>query len=207
MIFLRVRLAAAEAVAAAHVVIEAGALLPDIAREPARAGRQAEGGADRVDGGAGLAARAEGPEVARAVVRRFVGKREARVGAVGETDKGVALIVLEQNVVVRLMLLDEGVFEDQRLELAGDKDGVEMVDLRDHAAGLFIVARAKLEILADTVFQLFCLADIDNLALCVFHKVHARRQRQRHCLFPQFMNVHGIHLDSLNFPINLKTAA
>ena len=192
LIFLRVRLAAAEAVAAAHVMVEAGALLPDIAREPARAGRQAEGGADRVDGGAGLAARAEGPEVARAVVRRFVGKREARIGPAGETDKGVALIVLEQNIVVRLMLLDEGVFEDQRLELAGDKDGVEMVDLRDHAAGLFIVARAELEILADTVFELFRLADVDDLARCVHHQINARGERQVVGLFEQLLLGHAL---------------
>ena len=174
----RVRLAAAEAVAAAHVVVETGALLADVAREGARAGGQAEGRADRVHGGAGLAARPEGAEVARAVVRRFVGEREARVLPRRKADEGVALIVLEQNVVARLVLLDEGVFEDQRLELARNEDGVEPVDLRDHAAGLFVVARAELEILADAVFELLRLADVDDLTARVHHQIDAGGERK-----------------------------
>jgi hypothetical protein len=95
--------------------------------------------------------------------------------------------------------LDEGVFQDQRLKLAGDEDRVEMIHLGHHGPGLFRVGGGVLKILADAVFQLFRLAHIDHPAGLVHHQIDARRQRQgvgllaqllaRHLLFPSFYGV------------------
>ena len=67
-----------------------------------------------------------------------------------------------------------------------------MVDLRDHAAGLIIVARAKLEKLADTVVEIFRLADEDDLARCVHHQINARSKRQVVGLFKQLLLGHAL---------------
>ncbi len=93
-ILLLVRRAAAEGVAAPHVVVEAGALLADVAREGAAAGRQAEGSADGVDRRARLAPSAEGAEVERIVVRGPADHRKARIALRAEAHKGIALVIL-----------------------------------------------------------------------------------------------------------------
>ena len=169
-----VRHAAAEPVAAAHVVVEAGALPADVAGEFPRAGRQAEGRADRVDRRARFVAPAEGAEIARAVGRRAVDERKPRVRPPAQAHEGIALVVLEQDVVVRHVLLDERVFQDQRLELTGDEDRVEMVHLRDHAPRLLVVGGVIfLEILADAVLELLRLAHVDDLSGPVHHQIDA----------------------------------
>ena len=107
LIFFLLRLAAAPPVAPVHVVIEARALLSDVTREYTRTGGQPERLAHRVDRCARLAPSAERTEVACAVVRRSADHREARIRSRGKAHKGIPLVILEQDVVVRLMLLDE----------------------------------------------------------------------------------------------------
>ena len=67
-VVLRGAVAQAPARAASHVVVEAGALFADVAREPARAVRQQQRFGEGVDDVARLAAPAEGAEIARPVL-------------------------------------------------------------------------------------------------------------------------------------------
>ena len=117
-IFLLVRRAAAKPVAASHVMVEAGTLLADVARKGAAARRQPEGRADRVDRRACFAPPAERPKVERVVVRGFRDHCKARIMPRAEAHKGIALVIFQEDVVARHVLLDERVFQDQRLKLA-----------------------------------------------------------------------------------------
>ena len=151
-----------------------------------------QGAAHRLDGQPGLPPAAEGAEIFRAVVRRFSHQGEAGVGRAGiQPHKGIALVVLQQDVVPGHVALDERVFQDQGLELRGDENGVEMVHLGHHGPGLFVVGGGVLEILADAVFQLFGLAHIDHLTGFVHHQIDPRGQRQIVGLLPQLILGHG----------------
>jgi len=93
-VLVLIRRAAAERVAAPHVMVEAGALLPDVARELAAARRQAECRADRVDGRARLVSSAKRAKVERVVVRRLADHRKTRIVLRAEAHKGIALVIL-----------------------------------------------------------------------------------------------------------------
>ena len=167
--------------AGAHVVVEAGPLLPDVAREFAGAVRQQQGLRDRGDDVAGLAPAAEGAEVARPVLPRAALDRERGVLLPHvKADEGIALVVLEEDVVVGLVPLDEGVFEHEGLKLAPRDDDVEVPHLVHHGGDLRQVL--AVEIARDAVFELLGLADVDDLIVLVKHDVHARQQRQAVCL-------------------------
>ena len=194
----------APARAASHVVIEAGALPADIPREFARAVGQQQRLGDGVDDVPRLAAAAEGAEVARAVLPRAA--RNAHGGVLLpqiHPDEGIALVVLEEDVVVRLVALDERVFQHQRLELARRDDDVEVRNLFHHGRHLGQVL--PVEIAADPVFQFFGLADVDDLAVRVQHDIHAGQQRQPGGLILQLRKI-ALH-DPRSFPFRKYTTA
>ena len=183
---------AAEAVAAANVVIQAGPLPADIPGKLAGADGQAQGAAHRLDGQAGLTPSAEGTEVFRAVVSGLSHQGEAGIGRVSvQPHKGIALVVLQQDVVPGHVALDERVLQDQGLELRGHENGIEMIHLGHHGPGLFIVGGSILEILADAVFQLFGLAHINHLAGFVHHQIDPRGKGQIVGLLPQLVLGHS----------------
>ena len=181
----------AEAVAFSDVVVEAGPLLADVPGELAVAGGQLQGGAHRLQGRPGLVASAEGAEVPGTVLLRLVHQREPGIGRFFvEPHEGIALVVLQKNIVPGLVPLDQGVLQDQCLELRAHHDGVEVIHLGHHHPGLFVVAAAGLEVLADAVFQLFRLAHIDDQSRLVHHDVHARGQGQAVRLLQQLLFRH-----------------
>ena len=71
-----------------------------------------------------------GAEVARAVLRHAVRQEDARVLLLHrDLDVGIALVVLEADVVMRAVLLDEVALEDQRLDLGVRHDNLEVRDM------------------------------------------------------------------------------
>ena len=71
-----------------------------------------------------------GAEVARAVLRHAVRQEDARVLLLHrDLDVGIALVVLEADVVMRAVLLDEVALEDQRLDLGVRHDDLEVRDM------------------------------------------------------------------------------
>ena len=180
------------ACAGAHVVIQARAGTPDIARETARARRQAQRFADGIDDLRRHAPSAVGAEVFRTVLLRAVDERKRRVRLRHiQTHKGITLVVLEQNVVFGLVQLDERVFEHERLKLGLHDNDIEIRNVRDHGRHLRQVLAAK--IARDAVFERFCLADVDDLAVLVEHDVHARQQREHIGLFAQLFGSEFFH--------------
>ena len=194
IVLLRRHLRAAEPVAPAHVEVQAGPLRPDVPGEFAIAGGQPQGGQHRVQGLPGLEPAAEGAEVPGGVLGHLVHQGEAGIRLPGQADKGVALVVLQQDVVAGHVPLDEGVLQHQGLELAGDEDGVKVVHLGHHVPGLGGVGGAVLKILAHPVFQLLGLAHVDDLAGLVHHQIDAGGQGQVIGLLPQLFPCHAPHL-------------
>ena len=75
-----------------------------------------------------------------------------------------------------LVALDEGVFQHQRFKLAARDDDVKIRHLLHH--GRHLGQMLAVEIAGDAVFELFGLADIDDLIVFIEHDVHAGQQRQ-----------------------------
>ena len=96
----------------------------------------------------------------------------------GEADVRVALVVAEEDVVPRLLGLDEVVLEQQRLAFRARHRRLDARDLRKHDGDPGFV-RSLLEIARHALLEIARLADIERLARRVEHPVDARTMRQR----------------------------
>ena len=182
--------------AGAHVVVQAGPVLADVPGEFAVAVRQQQGRADGVDDLPGLAPAAEGAVVFGAVLGGPAGDAHHGVGLpLIHAHEGIALVVLQQDVVVGPVPLDEGVFQHQSLKLTPRHDHVEVRHLFHHGGHLGRMLPVK--IAADPVFELFGLAHIDDLAPGVQHDIDPGQQGQMIGFFPQFFQ-HGASILRLN---------
>ncbi|MPM28966.1 hypothetical protein SDC9_75504 [bioreactor metagenome] len=182
----------APSVAPAHVIVQTRPPHADILRKFPAAGGQLQRGAYRVQRLTRLKSAPEGAEIPRRVGGYAVDHGKPGIRLLGQPHKGIALVVLQQNVVLRHVPLDEGVFQHQRFPLAGDKDRVKPVHLGDHFPGLHRVGRAVLKILADAVFQFFRLAHVNDLAGFVHHQIDAGLQGQIPGLFSQLVFCHEL---------------
>ena len=170
-VFLPRHTGATETVAASHVVVETGALFADIAGELLAAGRELQRLRHRIQRRIGIVPPTEGAEIAGAVIADLIDKRKAWIFPAAEPHKGIALVILQQDIIAGLMALDEGVFQHQRLKLTGDHDGVKLAHLLHHEAGLEGVGSILAEILTHTILQFFRLAHIDHRAALVHHQI------------------------------------
>ena len=73
------------------------------------------------------------PEVGRAILAQPPGHIHARIPLGGELDVRISFVVAQQNVVARLPLLDQVVFERQRFLLVIDLDEIDARALRRSA--------------------------------------------------------------------------
>ena len=127
------------------------------------------------------------------VRQRAGGRRRRRVffmPRARQLEIGVAFIVAEKNVVFGRELLDQVVFQNQRLGLGAHHRRLQPCNLADHVAN----ARAAvvlLKIAGHALFQIARLAHIKHLALFVKVAVHPRQRRQRGHLGQQLRRVGG----------------
>ena len=122
-------------------------------------------------------------EVLGAVQNDGAGAKRLREPFVGEADHRVRLAVLEVDVVARLAVLDEGVLQQQRLELAARHDHLEVGHLARQHFGLDVAAgaRAALKVGRHSGAQILRLAHVQHGAAAVLEQVHARGARQVAC--------------------------
>ena len=95
----------------------------------------------------------------------------------GKLQVKVVLVVLETDVEARTVVLDEVVLEDQRLDLVGGGDELEVgrpPDELRYARRLRVSGR---EVRAQAITQPQGLADVDDLRLAVAEHVDARAVR------------------------------
>ena len=89
----------------------------------------------------------------------------------------IMLIILQKDVILRLMQLDQVAFQNQRFEVRIAEHDIKIIDPGDHRAHLDRVRLGVGKILADAVFKVDRLADVDDFPLA-FHQVATRTGRQ-----------------------------
>ena len=167
----------ARAQAAADVVLQTrpGMVAPEVEV----AGRDQKVAVDQLDHAVGQAGRQIGSVVAAAVLLQAPGDIDPRKAfAQREFDVRIGLVVAQQDVEARLLLLDEVVFQRQRFFFVVDDDVLEVDGFAQQGAGLGVLGRALEKIRTHPGAQVFRLADVDDLTLCVFVQIHARRGGQ-----------------------------
>ena len=85
----------------------------------------------------------------------------------------IGLVVFEQHIVARLVLLDERIFKEQRIFLRIHHGVRDVADLRDEQGGLSTLL-LLIKIGRDAALQVFGLPDIDNCPFVVIILVAAR---------------------------------
>ena len=181
----------AEAVALLHMVIQAGPLFSDVTGKFFITAWQAKDRLDGLNDLLGTAAAAIGPEIGGAVILDAVGKGDLRIGLPQvQPQIGIALVILQKDVVFGHIVLDKRTFQHQSLKFRGGADGLKMVYQRDHTAGLCRMRGRVLEILADAVLQFFGLAHIDHRIRSILHQIDAGLRRQRIGGLFQFISRH-----------------
>ena len=168
-----------------HLLRARAAAAPDLAREAGPAGRhrprvaRVRAGADRegpdhqVDGLAHRPDLRVRPEVARARDAVVAGDHDAR-RLVGHRHRQVrvGLVVAELDVVRRLELLDPGVLELERLEVAPDGRPLDARRREHHVAGALVQAAERLEVVAQALAEVDGLADVQDASVGVTEAVH-----------------------------------
>ena len=85
----------------------------------------------------------------------------------------ISFVVAQQDVEARLALLDEVVFERQRLFIIGDDDVVDIDGFAHQGAGLRVLPAAFVKIAGHAAAQVLRLAHVDDFALGVLVEIHA----------------------------------
>ena len=99
------------------------------------------------------------------------------------------LVVLQQYVVARLELLYQVRFKRERLSLARREYVFKIRYVRYHGDDLGLHTVLGAEILTHAVFEVYCLADVYDLASRVEHLVYARVFGQKgYLLFKRFVH-------------------
>ncbi len=119
-----------------------------------------------------------GSEIAMLPVEPAAVKAQLRKCLARDAHVRVGLVVAEEDVVARLVRLDEVVFKQQGLALGARNRGLDLRHLRQHQHDACRV-RAALEIACHALPEILRLADIERGAGGVIHPVHAGTMRQR----------------------------
>ncbi len=96
----------------------------------------------------------------------------------GDLDIGIALVILEADVVARVVSLDELGFEDEGLKLALGDDPLDIRDVGDQAGGLGVAQGRLAKVGTHPMAQHQRLAHIDDATVGVAHQVDARLVRK-----------------------------
>ena len=163
------------------VVLQAG--LRVVAREVDLAGGHQEVPVDEVHQAVRQVGREVGAEVGGAVLAQAPRDVDARVLLAGQLDVGVGLVVAQQDVEARLVLLDQVVLERQRFLLVVDQDVVDVARLGDQGAGLDVGQALVGEVAAHARAQVLGFADVDNGAVRVLVQIDAGQKRAAARLF------------------------
>ena len=189
LVLLLAHLPHAEAEAPVDVVVQTGPPLAEfLGKSPGAAG-QAEDPVGLVhtllnDEGAGV-----GPQKG-SIPGLLLGGGDPRVVPGGNVDVVIALVVLQQDVVLGSVELDETAFQHQSLKFAAGDDVVKVVDMGHHLPDFFGVGGIFPEVADYPVLQSLGLSHIDDLPLLVLHQVNAGLEGQAQRLLFQFFDGH-----------------
>ena len=97
----------------------------------------------------------------------LTGNLNARVTLIGDLDVRIAGSPLKLDIVVGLMFLNQRNLKQKALFIGISGNDIKICDLINHCRDL--PRMTALKIRADPVLKIFGLADIDDLAIDVFH--------------------------------------
>ena len=117
-----------------------------------------------------------GAEIETAILFDLARDDEARIALIGNLDEGIGLVILEHDIVFRLVLLDQVDLKKQGLNIGLSDDKLKIHNLRYQRFCLGIVAPS--EIRAHPIAKILGLPHIDDGTVLVFVNVTARTRRQ-----------------------------
>ena len=97
----------------------------------------------------------------------------------GDGEKGVTLVVPQPHVEARTVLLDQRVFEHQRLDLVAHRGPLDRLGGLDHLSGARVQVARRLEVVRQTLPEVRRLADVDHPTMHVLELVRAGRLGDR----------------------------
>ncbi|MNJ49087.1 hypothetical protein D3C77_443030 [compost metagenome] len=77
------------------------------------------------------------------------------------------LVIFEQDIVPRMMRLDQITFQNECFHIAGGNDIFKIADFRDEPLGFAVMAACKIR--THAIFQHFGLAHVNDRSLFVLH--------------------------------------
>ncbi len=176
--------------AAVNVILQAR--LGMKARQIDLAGRHQKMAVDEVHQAVRQVGRKVGTEVRGAVLAQAPRDVDARILFVGQLDVGIGLVVAQQDVEARLVLLDQVVFERERFLFVVDQDVVDIARFGNQRAGLDVGQLVLGKVAADAVPQDLRLADVDHPPAGVLVQIHSGREGELAYLFTEFHRGSGI---------------
>ncbi|MNV73895.1 hypothetical protein D3C71_1670680 [compost metagenome] len=110
----------------------------------------------------------------RSEIFRFIFKHpschfKARMAFVRDFDVGKSLVILQQHIITRHMLLDQVALQNERFHVAAGHNVLEVADVRNEPLGFAVMAARKIG--ADPVLQHLRFANVNNGPLFVLHQV------------------------------------
>ena len=89
----------------------------------------------------------------------------------------VSLVILKQNIILWCVLFNKTALKNKRLKLAVCDNVFKVVNIVNHTAHLFCVVILRAKVLAYTIAQSLCLADINNFSVSRVHNINTGQQR------------------------------
>ena len=117
-----------------------------------------------------------GAEIEATILFDLARDDETRIALIGNLDEGIGLVVLEHDIVLRLVLLDEVDLKKQGLNIGLSDDKLKIHNLRYQRFRLGIVAPSKIG--PHPIAKILGLPHIDDGSVLVFVNVTARTRRQ-----------------------------
>ncbi|SEH06480.1 Uncharacterised protein [Candidatus Venteria ishoeyi] len=90
-----------------------------------------------------------------------------------QINKWIAFIIPQQNIIRRLMTLNQVVFQQQRFGFGVGDGDINTGDARYQGAGFWRLSGGTAKITGEAVFQVFGFTDIKNLVGGIPHLIHA----------------------------------
>ena len=192
MVLLRTDLTRTGRTAAPQMQIEARAVFADVTRKDSRTGFEQQRFADRINCTTRRHAARIGAEITCPVVSGagHNGKRRIRCIRI-QSDVGIALVILQKDVILGLVFFYHRVFQNQCFKLAFSHDDVKIIDMADELSGFGIEPLGRLEVVGYAIAQQLGFADINDLAGFVLVQIHARLHRQTAHALLELFSCHG----------------
>ena len=173
--------------ALANMIIQTGPLQPDVPRQNPVTGSQLIQLIDQLNGILHRKRGGKRPEIPGFILFHLPGKKHpGKILPHGYLNIRIGFVILQHGVVLRIMLLDQVVFQHQRLQLRVGHNILEAGDLCHHFFDFRAFVRAFPEIGTHPVSQTDRLAYINNGVVLIMHDVNSRLCRK---LFQFFLNL------------------